>query len=203
MLGGTQSLHTNSMDEALALPSEKAVTIALRTQQVIAHESGVTNTIDPLAGSFYLEQLTDQMEEEANDYFRKIETLGGVVPSIESGFFQREIADAAYRYQYEIDTRQRTIVGVNEYAAAEPIEIPILRMDPEGYDRQVARLNRVRSERDNGRIQKSLAELADYARGDENLMPPIIEAVRAYATLGEITDIFREVFGDYHEPVYF
>jgi len=203
VLGGTQSLHTNSMDEALALPSEKAVTIALRTQQVIAHESGVTHTIDPLAGSFYLEQLTDQMEEEANDYFRKIETLGGVVPSIESGFFQREIADAAYRYQYEIDTRQRTIVGVNDFVVDEPIEIPILNMDPEGYDRQVARLNRLRAERDNGRVQKTLAELADYARSDENLMPPIIETVSAYATLGEITDVFREVFGDYHEPVYF
>jgi len=203
VLGGTQSLHTNSMDEALALPSEKAVTVALRTQQVIAHESGVTNTIDPLAGSFYLEQLTDQMEEQANDYFRQIETFGGVVPAIEAGLFQREIADAAYRYQYEIDTKQRTIVGVNEYVADEPIEIPILAMDPEGYDRQVARLNRVRTERDNGRVQKTLAELADYARSDENLMPPIIEAVRAYATLGEITDVFREVFGDYHEAVYF
>ena len=203
VLGGTQSLHTNSMDEALALPSEKAVTIALRTQQVIAHESGVTNTIDPLAGCFYLEQLTDQMEEQTNDYFRQIETFGGVVPAIEAGFFQREIADAAYRYQHEIDTHQRTIVGVNDYVAAEPIEIPILKMDPEGYDRQVARLNRVRAERDNSRVQQSLAELADYARGNENLMPPIIEAVRAYATLGEITDVFREVFGNYHEPVYF
>ncbi len=203
VLGGTQSLHTNSMDEALALPSEKAVTIALRTQQIIAHESGVTNTIDPLAGSFYLEQLTDQMEEQANDYFRQIEAYGGVVPAIEAGFFQREIADAAYRYQYEIDTGQRTIVGVNDYVSDEPIEIPILAMDPDGYERQAIRLNRLRAERDNGRVQKTLAELADYARGDENLMPPIIEAVRAYATLGEITDVFREVFGDYHEPVYF
>ncbi len=203
VLGGTQSLHTNSMDEALALPSEKAVTIALRTQQIIAHESGVANTIDPLAGSYYLEQLTTQMEEEANEYFRRIEALGGVIPAIEQGFFQREIAEAAYRYQMEIDTRQRLVVGVNEYVAEEPIEIPILEMDPHGYDRQVARLQRVRAERDNSAVQKALAELADYARGDENLMPPIIEAVKVYATLGEITDVFREVFGVYHEPVFF
>ncbi|NOX64073.1 MAG: methylmalonyl-CoA mutase family protein [Chloroflexi bacterium] len=203
VLGGTQSLHTNSMDEALALPSEKAVTIALRTQQIIAHESGVANTIDPLAGSYYLEQLTTQMEEEANDYFRRIEALGGVIPAIEQGFFQREIAEAAYRYQMEIDTRRRLVVGVNEYVAEEPIEIPLLEMDPNGYDRQVARLQRVRAERDNSAVQKALAELADYARGDENLMPPIIEAVKVYATLGEITDVFREVFGIYHEPVFF
>ena len=203
VLGGTQSLHTNSMDEALALPSEKAVTIALRTQQIIAHESGVTNTIDPLAGSFYLEQLTEQMEEQANAYFEQIKAFGGVVPAIEAGFFQKEIAEAAYRYQYEIDTHQRTVVGVNEYVADEPLEIPLLEMDPEGYDRQVARLARLRAERDNGRVQKTLAELANVARGDDNLMPPIIEAVRAYATLGEITDVFRQVFGEYHEPVYF
>jgi len=203
ILGGTQSLHTNSMDEALALPSEKAVTIALRTQQILAHESGVANTIDPLAGSYYVEQLTNQMEDAANDYFRRIESQGGVIPAIESGFFQREIADAAYQYQMEIDTRQRIVVGVNDYVADEPIEIPLLQMDPAGYDRQIARLQRVRAERDNSAVQKALAELADCARGDENLMPPIIAAVEHYATLGEITDVFRRVFGEYHEPVHF
>ena len=203
VLGGTQSLHTNSMDEALALPSEKAVTIALRTQQIIAHESGVPNTIDPLAGSFYLEQLTNQMEEEANAYFRQIEALGGVVRGIENGFFQREIAEAAFRYQMEIDTNQRIIVGVNDYVANEPVEIPILEMDPAGYERQVARLARVRAQRDNAAVEKTLRELEDAARGDVNLMPPIIEAVRAYATLGEIMGVFRKVFGEYHEPVFF
>ncbi|RME83024.1 MAG: methylmalonyl-CoA mutase [Caldilineae bacterium] len=203
VLGGTQSLHTNSMDEALALPSEKAVTIALRTQQIIAHESGVTNTIDPLAGSYFVEQLTNQMEEEAETYFRRIEAQGGVIPAIESGFFQREIAEAAYRYQMEIDNGERIIVGVNEFVADEPLEIPLLEMDPHGYDRQVARLQRVRAERDNSAVQKALRELADYARGTENLMPPIIEAVKVYATLGEITDVFREVFGVYHEPVFY
>jgi methylmalonyl-CoA mutase N-terminal domain/subunit len=203
VLGGTQSLHTNSMDEALALPSEKAVTIALRTQQIIAHESGVPNTIDPLAGSFYLEQLTNQMEAEANEYFRQIDALGGVVRGIESGFFQKEIAEAAFRYQMEIDTHQRVVVGVNEYVADEPIEIPILEMDPAGYERQVARLNRVRAERDNAAVEKALRELEDAARGDVNLMPPIIEAVKVYATLGEIMGVFRKVFGEYHEPVFF
>jgi len=203
VLGGTQSLHTNSMDEALALPSEKAVTIALRTQQIIAHESGAPNTIDPLAGSFYVEEFTNRMEAEANAYFRQVEALGGVVRGIEAGFFQREIAEAAFRYQMEIDNRERVVVGVNAYLADEPVEIPILEMDPEGYERQVARLNRVRAERDNAAVEKALRELEDAARGDVNLMPPIIEAVRAYATLGEIMGVFRKVFGEYHEPVFF
>ncbi len=203
VLGGTQSLHTNSMDEALALPSAKAVTVALRTQQIIAHESGVANTIDPLAGSYYVEQLTDRMEEEANRYFRQIEALGGVLPAIEVGFFQSEIAEAAYRYQMEIDTRERIVVGVNGYLVDEPVAIPILEMDPTGYDRQVGRLHRLRAERDNIAVQRALAALADDARGRDNLMPAIIAAVEAYATLGEICDVFREVFGVYHEPVFF
>jgi methylmalonyl-CoA mutase N-terminal domain/subunit len=203
VLGGTQSLHTNSMDEALALPSEKAVTIALRTQQIIAHESGVANTIDPLAGSYFVEKLTDEMEEEANRYFQQIEAIGGVIRGIETGYFQRELAESAYRYQMEIDHRERIIVGVNEYVADEPIEIPILEMDPQGYERQVARLNRVRAERDNAAVEKALRELEDAARGDENLMYPIIEAVRVYATLGEMMGVFRKVFGEYHEPVFF
>ncbi|MFN2168123.1 MAG: methylmalonyl-CoA mutase family protein, partial [Anaerolineae bacterium] len=140
VLGGTQSLHTNSMDEALALPTEKAATVALRTQQIIAHESGVTNTIDPLAGSYFVESLTNRMEEEANAYFDRIEHLGGVVPAIEAGFFQREIAEAAYVYQREIDEKRRTVVGVNDYLSDEPVAIPILEMDPQGYQRQVRRL---------------------------------------------------------------
>ncbi|HHB89795.1 MAG TPA: methylmalonyl-CoA mutase [Anaerolineae bacterium] len=203
VLGGTQSLHTNSMDEALALPSEKAVTIALRTQQIIAHESGVANTVDPLAGSYFVEKLTDELEEDANRYFRQIEALGGVIRGIETGYFQRELAESAYRYQMEIDNRERIIVGVNEYVAEEPIEIPILEMDPQGYERQVARLNRVRAERDNGAVEKALRELEDAARGDENLMYPIIEAVKVYATLGEMMGVLRKVFGEYHEPVFF
>ena len=204
VLGGTQSLHTNSMDEALALPSEKAVTVALRTQQIIAEESGVANTIDPLGGSYFVEALTDRMEAEANAYFDQIQRLGGVVPAIEHGFFQREIADAAYVYQREIDARQRTIVGVNDYVADEPVEVPILAMDPDGYDRQVARLRRVRAERDDSVVQQTLHRLSDAARDESiNLMPPILECVEAYATLGEISDVFREVFGEYNEPVYF
>jgi methylmalonyl-CoA mutase N-terminal domain/subunit len=204
VLGGTQSLHTNSMDEALALPSEKAVTVALRTQQIIGHESGVANTIDPLAGSYFVEAMTNRMEAEANAYFRQIERLGGVVPAIEAGFFQREIAEAAYVYQREIDDGERVIVGVNDYVSGEPQAIPILAMDPQGYERQIARLQRVRAERDNAVVHKTLHRLADAARDETiNLMPPILECVEAYATLGEITDVFREVFGIYHEAVYF
>ncbi len=203
VLGGTQSLHTNSMDEALALPSEKAVTVALRTQQIIGHESGVTNTIDPLAGSYFVEALTNRMEEEANAYFRSIDRLGGVIPAIEAGFFQREIAEAAYIYQREIDDGLRTIVGVNDYVSGDRPAIPILGMDPQGYDRQLARLKRVRAERDNHVVRHTLHRLADAAHGSANLMPPILECVEAYATLGEVIDVFREVFGEYHEPVYF
>ena len=204
VLGGTQSLHTNSMDEALALPSEKAVTVALRTQQIIGHESGVANTIDPLAGSYFVEAMTNRMEDEANAYFRQIERYGGVVPAIEAGFFQREIAEAAYVYQREIDDGHRVIVGVNDYVSGEAPAIPILAMDPQGYERQLARLRRVRAERDNAVVQQSLHRLADAARDEAvNLMPPILECVTAYATLGEVSDVFREVFGVYHEPAYF
>jgi methylmalonyl-CoA mutase, N-terminal domain len=203
VLGGTQSLHTNSMDEALALPSQKAVTIALRTQQVIAEESGAASTLDPLAGSFFVEALTDRMEEEANAYFRGIEALGGVIPALEAGFMQREIAEAAFRFQQEVDAGERTIVGVNDFVANEPVEIPILEMDPKGYERQVARLDAVRAGRDNGEVAQSLRRLRDAARGKDNLMYPILDAVNCYATLGEITGVFREVFGEYQEPVFF
>jgi methylmalonyl-CoA mutase N-terminal domain/subunit len=200
VLGGTQSLHTNSLDEALALPSEYAVKIALRTQQIIAHESGVTHTIDPLGGSFFVEAMTDRIEAQARDYFRQIEHLGGVIPAIKSGFFQREIAEAAYRYQREIDAKQRVIVGVNEYVEDEPFTIPILEMDPEGERRQIARLRRLRQERDNEQVGATLAALRQAAQGTENMMPFILDAVRAYATLQEITDVLREVFGIYQEP---
>ena len=201
VLGGTQSLHTNSMDEALALPSEKAVTIALRTQQIIAHESGVTNTVDPLAGSYFVEALTNRTEAAVYEYFRRIEALGGVIPAIEKGFFQRELAESAYRYQREIDRHERVIVGVNDYVMDEPLTIPLLHMDPEGERRQIARLQRVRAERDNQAVSERLAALEEAARGTENLMPFILEAVRAYATLGEIMSVFRKVFGEYREPV--
>ena len=204
VLGGTQSLHTNSMDEALALPSAKAVTIALRTQQVIAHESGVAHTIDPLAGSFFVEALTNETEAETLHYLKRIEALGGVIPALEGGFMQREIAEAAYRYQQEIDSHRRTIVGVNEFANKETPAIPILEMDPQGYERQLQRLHAVRSGRDNQATQHALRRLAAAARAPTvNLMEPIIEAVKAYATLGEMCDVLREVLGIYHEPVFF
>jgi len=201
VLGGTQSLHTNSQDEALALPGEHAVTIALRTQQIIAHESGVTNTVDPLGGAYAIEALTDRLERQAYDTFERVEALGGVIPSIEVGFFQQEIADAAYRYQREIDERRRIIVGVNEFVADEPLKIPLLRMEPQGYERQCARLAQVRAERDNGAVGQALDRLRIAAQGTENTMPYILDSVRAYATLQEIMDVFREVFGLYREPV--
>ena len=199
VLGGTQSLHTDSMDEALALPSEKAVQIALRTQQIIAHESGVANVADPLGGSYYLEWLTDDMERQARDYFDRIESLGGVVAGIEKGFFQKEIAAAAYKYQQEIDNDERVVVGVNEFTSDEPVEIPILEMDPEGFERQCRRLKALRSNRNKSRHSASLASIERAAEGDENLMPHFIEAAKAKATLGEMCDVLRGVFGEYRE----
>ena len=199
VLGGTQSLHTDSMDEALALPSEKAVQIALRTQQIIAHESGVANVADPLGGSYYLEWLTDDMERQARDYFDRIESLGGVVAGIEKGFFQKEIAAAAYKYQQEIDNDERVVVGVNKFTSDEPVEIPILEMDPEGFERQCRRLKALRSNRNKSRHSASLASIERAAEGDENLMPHFIEAAKAKATLGEMCDVLRGVFGEYRE----
>ena len=200
VLGGTQSLHTNSMDEALALPSEHAVTIALRTQQIIAEESGVANTIDPLGGSFFIEAQTNHIEAQAYDYFRRIDELGGMLPAIEKGFFQSEISDAAYRYQQEINEGIRKIVGVNAHAEKKPPTIPILEMDPQGYQRQVKRLEELRSERDQGRVGQALDRLRIACQGTENSMPYILEAVRAYATLGEIVGVMKDVFGTYEEP---
>ncbi len=200
VLGGTQSLHTNSMDEALALPSEHAVKVALRTQQVIAEESGVTNTVDPLGGSFFVEAQTDRMEKEAYAYFQRIQDLGGVIPALEKGFMQSEISDAAYRYQREIDEGRRKIVGVNAYMDEKPAAIPILRMDPNGYSRQMARLNEVRKTRDSGRVGQTLDALRIACEGTENTMPYIIDCVRAYCTLGEIIGVMTKVFGKYEEP---
>lgn len=196
-LGGTQSLHTNSMDEALALPSEKAVLIALRTQQVIAHETGITDTVDPLGGSYYVEWLTKRMEEKVYEYFDKIWSFGGVIPAIEAGFFHREIAAASYRYQKEIEEKERIIVGVNEYITDEPIEIPILRVDKEGEKKQIERLKALRRERSTREVLRTLSDLKRAAREGKNLMPYILEAVKAYATLGEICDTLREVYGEY------
>ncbi|MBT3339063.1 MAG: methylmalonyl-CoA mutase family protein [Anaerolineae bacterium] len=202
VLGGTQSLHTNSLDEALALPSAEAVTIALRTQQIIAEESGVTNTIDPLGGSFFVEAQTNKIEAQVYDYFRRIEDLGGMLPAIDKGFFQSEISDAAYRYQREIDENVRRMVGVNAYKDDKPITVPILEFDPEGYDRQVARLNDIRETRDNEQVEKTLNELRNACEGTDNTMPYIIDAVRAYATLGEIINVMKDVFGGYEEPTW-
>ena len=202
VIGGTQSLHTNSMDEALAVPSEKAVTIALRTQQVIAAESGVANTIDPLGGSYFVESLTNRLEAQAEAYFKRIEDLGGVLPAINQGFFQREIADAAYTYQREIDEHVRTIVGVNDFVDQKSVSIPLLELDPIGYSRQVKRLQSLRQARDNGRVGQALDQLRLACQGTENTMPHLLDCIRAYATLGEIVDVMKAVFGTYSEPTW-
>jgi methylmalonyl-CoA mutase N-terminal domain/subunit len=203
VLGGTNSLHTNSLDEALALPTEKAALIALRTQQVIASESGVTNTVDPLAGSYFIENLTDRMEQEGMDYLRRIDELGGVLACIHNGFFQREIADAAYRFQREVDARERVIVGVNGYQMDEEVKVPTLYVDPAKEKIHLDRLNRVRRERDQSRTQQTLDALRKAAEGTENLMPYLIDCSNAYATMGEMMGVFREVFGEYTEaPVF-
>jgi methylmalonyl-CoA mutase N-terminal domain/subunit len=202
VLGGTQSLHTNSLDEAWALPSQDAATIALRTQQIIANESGVTNTVDPLGGAYFVEALTNRMEQEANAYFDRIEKIGGVLPALEKGFFQREIAESAARYQTEIEKKERVIVGVNDYVVQEQLRVPLLRVDEAGAQRQIARLERVRRERDGAKVGACLDAIHDAARKENaNLMPPFIAAVNAYATLGEIMDVLRQVWGEYKEPV--
>ena len=203
VLGGTNSLHTNSLDEALALPTERAALIALRTQQIIASESGVTNTIDPLGGSYFIEALTDQTEQAALDYLQRIDALGGVLPCIQNGFFQREIAESAYRYQQEIDQHQRTIVGINDYTLGEEVRIPTLYVDYAGERAHLERLKRVRRARDQVAVRRALDRLRRACEGTENTMPALIEAVRAYTTLGEIMDVFRSVFGEYMEPAVF
>lgn len=203
VLGGTQSLHTNSMDEALALPSEHAVTLAMRTQQIILEESGVANTIDPLGGSYFIEALTNDIEAEAYKYFQHIEDFGGVIPAIDAGFFQQEIADASYRHMKEVDSQERTIVGMNKHVdVGEQINIPILEMDPKGYERQVGRLGKLRLERDNEKTSQTLNALKEACTNGENVMPYLIDCATAYATLGETIDVMREVFGVYEEPLF-
>jgi methylmalonyl-CoA mutase, N-terminal domain len=199
VLGGTQSLHTNSMDEALCLPTEDAVRVALRTQQVLAHETGAANTIDPLAGSYYIESLTNELEEETYDYFEKIDAMGGVIPAIERGFFQREISKAAYRYQQEIDKEKRIVVGVNKFKAEEEPEISVLKIDPEVEEKQIERLNEVRETRNNKEVEDALEALREACEGDENIMPHVVRAVRAYASVGEIVDVWRDVWGEWDE----
>ena len=202
VLGGTQSLHTNSYDEALCLPSEDAVTVALRTQQILAYESGVVNTADPLGGSYYMEALTNEMEKKAMEYIQKVDDIGGAIVAIEKGFFQKEIADSAYKYQREVDEKKRTIVGVNDYAVKEeecPIEL--LRVDPKVEQEQVANLQTLKRERDNRKVKETLEKLHYAAQKDENLMPTIIDAIKAYVTVGEITEVLRRVYGEYKELI--
>jgi methylmalonyl-CoA mutase N-terminal domain/subunit len=204
VLGGTQSLHTNSFDEALALPTENAARIALRTQQVIAHESGVVNTIDPLGGSWYVEDLTNRLEAEAYDYFDRIKKLGGVIPAIEENFFQREIADASFRYQAEVEAKQRVVVGVNRYVAQDEAPIELLRVDPALEAKQIERVQSTRSKRDSAKVEAALTALKEGAAKDGvNLMPLIVDASREYVTMGEMCDALREVWGVWREtPVF-
>jgi len=199
VMGGTQSLHTNAMDEVFALPTDKAARLALRTQQLLAYETGVANTVDPLGGSYFVEALTDEMERQAEDYFKRIEELGGVIPAIEAGFFQKEIADSAFRYQQELEQKRRLVVGVNEFKVDEEEPIEILRIDPKLESEQVARVREVRRKRDQARCSAALTQLRKAAAGTDNLMPYILEAVRAYATEGEIMNTMVEVFGTYTE----
>jgi methylmalonyl-CoA mutase N-terminal domain/subunit len=201
VLGGTQSLHTNSRDEALALPNEESVRIALRTQQIVAYESGVAETVDPLAGSYYIEAMTDRIEKEAMEYIDKIDKLGGAASAIDSGYIQKEIQDSAYRYQMEIEAGSRIVVGVNKFQIEEETPKGLLKVDPRVGEIQKEKLIQLRKERDNGRVDQNLASLKKAAQGDDNLMPYILEAVRSYATLGEICGVLREVFGEYKQSV--
>jgi methylmalonyl-CoA mutase N-terminal domain/subunit len=203
VLGGTQSLHTDAYDEALALPSDEAALIALRTQQIIAHESGVTNTVDPLGGSYFVEKLTRDMEEGAFEYFRKVDDFGGMVEAIEAGYPQREIQDSSYHYQMAVEAKDKVIVGVNEFVMKEePMEVPLLQIDESVADLQRERLARLRSERDGARVERALGRLAEGARAGENTMPLLLDCVRAYATLGEMCDALRPVYGEYREPMF-
>jgi methylmalonyl-CoA mutase, N-terminal domain len=204
VLGGTQSLHTNSFDEALALPTEHAVRLALRTQQVIAHETGVVNTIDPLGGSYYVEELTNKLEAEAHDYFDRIRKLGGVIPAIKENFFQREIADASFRYQHEVEQRQRIVVGVNRYQLEDEPPLDILRIDPALETKQIQRVQALRARRDSAEVEAALTRLKqDAAHEDRNLMPPIVDASKVNVTMGEMCDALREVWGVWREtPVF-
>jgi methylmalonyl-CoA mutase N-terminal domain/subunit len=190
------------MDEVLALPTEKAVEIALRTQQIIAYETGVVNTVDPLGGSYFVEAMTDRMEAGANEYFRRIEEIGGVLAGIEAGFFQREIAEAAFQYQRELEEKDKIMVGVNDFVSAAPIDIPILKIDPEVERQQIRRVSELKTTRDNYLVQRTLEALRGAADRRENVMPYVLEAVRAYATVQEISDAMKAVLGTYREPAF-
>ncbi|MFQ5881955.1 MAG: methylmalonyl-CoA mutase [Candidatus Methylomirabilales bacterium] len=201
VLGGTQSLHTNSRDEALGLPTEESARIALRTQQIIAYESGTADMVDPLGGSYFLESLTDRLEAEARRYLARIETMGGMLKAIEMGYVQKEIQEAAYREQEQVERRAKIVVGLNEYATDEEVKIPVFRVDPEIERQRQRELQALRRRRDNRAVQQSLAELGEAARGDANLLPPILAAVKVYATIGEVCHVLRRVFGEHHEIV--
>ncbi|UCC27792.1 MAG: methylmalonyl-CoA mutase, partial [Candidatus Bathyarchaeota archaeon] len=202
-LGGTQSLHTNSFDEAYALPSEEAVQIALRTQQIIAFESGVADTVDPLAGSYYIEYLTTQIENEAIRYIEKIDNMGGAPAAIEKGYMQREIVESAYRYQKEVESKENIIVGVNKFKARKEVSIPILQVDPALEERQIEKLNMIKRKRNNREVKDALDRLYHAADKDENLFPSVIAAVKKQVTLGEICDVLKTVYGEYRAPTIF
>jgi methylmalonyl-CoA mutase N-terminal domain/subunit len=204
VLGGTQSLHTNSFDEAYALPSEHAVTVALRTQQIIAYESGVVDTVDPLAGSYYIEYMTNEIEERARKYIDRIDNMGGAVAAIEKGFMQREITESAYRFQKEVEAKKRIVVGVNDFISEEQVPIKTLQVDPIVEKSLVERLKEVKNKRNQPKVREALDRLRVAAeRENESLMPLMLEAVKEYATLGEICDVLREVFGEYKPPSIF
>jgi methylmalonyl-CoA mutase N-terminal domain/subunit len=200
VLGGTQSLHTNSLDEVLAIPTEEAATIALRTQQIIAEESGVTNSIDPLGGSYFVESLTNRLEEEAFEIIRKIDDMGGMLAAIGKNYPQQKIADSAYHYQMQVDEKKRTVVGVNKYVTSEEIPVEVLEIDEELERLQIEKTNRIRNERDNRQVKECLEKVGEACAGDQNTMEPLVEAVNAYATLQEVCDVFRRVFGEYRDP---
>jgi len=202
VLGGTQSLHTNCMDETLSLPTEQSVTLALRTQQIIAEESGVVNNIDPLGGSYFIEELTNKIEQEAFDYIKKIDDMGGIISCIENGYPQNEIADSAYVYQNQLDKGQKTIVGVNKYNTEYEEYIAVHKFDEQVENRQIIRLKEVKSSRNIKKAKNSLAKVRDAALNGNNLMPFIIDAVREYVTLGEISNVFRDIYGEYKDPGY-
>jgi methylmalonyl-CoA mutase N-terminal domain/subunit len=199
VLGGTQSLHTNSLDETYALPTEESVTLALRTQQLIAHESGVDRVVDPLGGSYYVEYLTDEMEKLALEYIRRIDEMGGIIRAVEEGYPQKEIGESAYRYQREVEQGDRLIVGVNAFQSEEHEPVQILKIEERVAEEQIARIRQVKAERNAAAVSAALARVEAACRGTDNLMPPVLEAVKAYATLGEISDVFRKVWGQYRE----
>jgi methylmalonyl-CoA mutase N-terminal domain/subunit len=203
VLGGTQSLHTNSMDETLALPTEEAATVALRTQQIIAYESGVVETPDPLGGSYFVEALTDKIEAEALSYIKRIDEMGGIIQAVERGYPQKEIADSAYKFQQQVERGERVIVGVNKFQTDEEITIPVLMIDPEIERKQIERTKAVRARRDAAKHTAAMKALRDACMSDKNLVPFVLDAVRADATLGEISDVFREAYGVYREPAVF